>query len=91
MSGLAWGSHPPSGAPFEGRKELGDRCPNCDYPTDVPVEGVFPVVMETEPSAGTWVCSHCGWTMRSARHGADNKKPGVPFPSVGVNPLMRPT
>jgi hypothetical protein len=59
-----------------GHREIGDRCPNCDWPTDVPVEGVFPVVMEVAPpSSATWTCTHCGWTMKSSRHGADNHRP----------------
>lgn len=80
--GLAWGSHPPSGAPFEGRHEIGDRCPNCDYPIDVPVQGEFPTAVESIPSTGNWTCSHCGWTMRAAFHGNGTEsqvpRPGRP-------------
>jgi RNase P subunit RPR2 len=83
VSDLAWGKHPPSAIPVDGRREIGDRCPNCDYPTDLPVQGVFPVVAESTPSSPTWTCTHCGWTMTAPHHEErhDNRSPGVPFPS----------
>jgi hypothetical protein len=81
---LAWGNNPPSASPTIGRREIGDRCPNCDYPTDLPIEGVFPVVAETTPSTPTWTCTHCGWTISAPRHERDNKSPGVPFPNSGL-------
>lgn len=81
MSKLAWGEHPRSGAGFEGRKEHGDRCPNCNYPTDLPVQGTFPVVIEATPSTGHWTCSHCGWSINVPRHEPihNNRTPGVPL------------
>lgn len=60
-----------------GGREIGDSCPNCGFDTDIPVEGVFPVVMESAPpSAASWTCTHCGWTMVTSRHEPrDNRTP----------------
>lgn len=69
------------GQSIPGRREPGDRCPNCDWPTDLPIEGVSPVVMEkAPPSSASWRCSHCGWTMVTSRFGTDNlvPRPGHP-------------
>jgi rubredoxin len=90
MTKLAWGSHPMSGVPVEGRREIGDRCPNCDYPIDLPVQGEFPVVAETTPSTPTWTCSHCGWTISAPHHDPEPiPQPGVPNRDLNVNPYGR--
>lgn len=62
-------------------REIGDECPACGWPTDMPVEGVFPTVMEhAPPASASWTCEHCGWVMISSRFGADNlvPRPGHP-------------
>lgn len=76
---LAWGKAPRSSQAFDTRHEIGDRCPNCDWPTDTPPgSGVF-AEAGTTPTSVHWTCSHCGWEFKASYHEPtfNNQEPGA--------------